>query len=226
MPRAMAIIGRRVAPFLSSTVKTAVSYTHLSLGSVRFNTDNSLIQRKPVELPQEVMVLQTKAPSIYTSTPIQNKPVELSQEVMVLQTNAPSIYTSTPLDPVVHCDKWIGEARKMFGHPTKYCTPCDFNYKYPDSHVPEFAFVGRSNVGKSSLVGALLGNEKLVRTSKMPGCTRSVNYFAFFKGKNSHLTYMVDLPGYGFAKAAKADKMKWQSFVEGYLRERQQTVLR
>lgn len=208
MPRLMAINGRRVAPFLSSKLKTATFYNHPSLGSVRLNTD--MIQHRPNT----------------DNGFIQEKLVDLPQDIMVLQTNATSIYTSTPLDPIVDCDKWIGEARKMFGYPTKYCTPSDFNYKYPDNHVPEFAFVGRSNVGKSSLVGALLGDEKLVRTSKMPGCTRNVNYFAFFKGKNSHQTYMVDLPGYGFAKAAKTDKRKWQSYVEGYLRERHQTVLR
>lgn len=197
-------------PFLSSKLKTTVSCTHLRLGSVRLNTDSSLMQHNPIKADNFQL----------------EKLNDLPQDINVLQTNVPSIYTSTPLEPVVDCDKWVGEARKMFGFPAKYCSPVDFHYKYPDKFVPEFAFVGRSNVGKSSLVGALLGNEKLVRTSKMPGCTRSVNYFAFYKGANSHLTYMVDLPGYGFAKAAKADKQKWQSFVEGYLRERHQTVLR
>ena len=209
----MSTLGRRVAPFISSKIKSCPVLCP-RLGSARFTADSSLMQHRPNPSADEIVRQQ------------QEGPIDLPQDVMVLQTNASSIYTSTPLDPIVDCDKWVGEARKMFGYPTKYCTPSDFNYKYPDNHVPEFAFVGRSNVGKSSLVGALLGNDKLVRTSKMPGCTRSVNYFAFFKGKNSHLTYMVDLPGYGFAKAAKADKLKWQAFVEGYLRERQQTVLR
>jgi GTP-binding protein len=53
-------------------------------------------------------------------------------------------------------------------------------------------------------------DNKLVRISKLPGCTKSVNYFAFIKGKNTHVTYMVDLPGYGFAKTSKTEKEKWQ----------------
>ena len=95
-------------------------------------------------------------------------------------------------------------------------------------NVPEFAFVGRSNVGKSSLIETLLGNPGIVRTSKLPGCTRSVNYFALLKGKNSnsHSTYMVDLPGYGFAKVKRDEKARWEAFIQGYLRNRPQSVLR
>jgi GTP-binding protein len=76
----------------------------------------------------------------------------------------------------------------------------EFNYKLPENRVPEFAFVGRSNVGKSSLVGALLGDNTLVRISKVPGCTRTVNYFGFMQKGNSAAAYLVDLPGYGFAR--------------------------
>ena len=150
----------------------------------------------------------------------------LPQDVRVLRTNVPSIFTSTPIDPVVELDHWKGSARKIFNLPAKYCLPSDFNYAFPAQHVPEFAFVGRSNVGKSSLIAKLLGDDKLVRTSKLPGCTRSVNFFAFVKGANSHVTYVVDLPGYGFAKAAKVEKDKWKQFIEGYLRDRTQSVLR
>lgn len=145
---------------------------------------------------------------------------------VVLQTNTASIYTAEPLDPVMELSNWTGKARQIFSLPTKYMSPSEFNYVYPDANVPEFAFVGRSNVGKSTLVGRLLGDDKMVRTSKLPGCTRSVNFFAFIKGKNSHVAYMVDLPGYGFAKAKKDEKAKWKAFIEGYLRDRTQGVLR
>jgi hypothetical protein len=150
----------------------------------------------------------------------------LPQDVRVLRTNVPTVFTSTPIDPFVELAHWKGSARKIFGLPAKYCLPSEFNYAFPAQHVPEFAFVGRSNVGKSSLIAKLLGDDKLVRTSKLPGCTRSVNFFAFVKGTNSHVTYVVDLPGYGFAKAAKDEKAKWKQFIEGYLRDRTQSVLR
>ena len=83
-------------------------------------------------------------------------------------------------------------------------------------------------MGKSSLIETLLGNPGIVRTSKLPGCTRSVNYFALLKGKNSnsHSTYMVDLPGYGFAKVKRDEKARWEAFIQGYLRNRPQSVLR
>lgn len=150
----------------------------------------------------------------------------LAQDVKVLRTNISSIFTSTPVDPIIELAHWKGSARKIFSLPAKYCLPSEFNYAFPAQHVPEFAFVGRSNVGKSSLIAKLLGDDKLVRTSKLPGCTRSVNFFAFVKGTNSHVTYVVDLPGYGFAKAAKDEKAKWKQFIEGYLRDRTQSVLR
>ena len=130
------------------------------------------------------------------------------------------------MDPFLDLSAWKGDAKKTFSLPSKFVLPVEFNYTYPVGNIPEFAFVGRSNVGKSSLIETLLGNPNIVRTSKMPGCTRSVNYFAFVKGKNSHSTYLVDLPGYGFAKAARDEKQRWTAFIESYLRERPQSVLR
>ena len=77
---------------------------------------------------------------------------------------------------------------------------------------PQIAFVGRSNVGKSSLLNALAGNKKLARTSSTPGRTRMVNYFLI-----NGSVYFVDLPGYGYAKAAKTLVESWQSLIEPYL---------
>jgi GTP-binding protein len=79
---------------------------------------------------------------------------------------------------------------------------------------PEALFVGRSNVGKSSLLNRLLGKKGLARTSSTPGRTRSVNYFLV-----NDRYYFVDLPGYGYAKAGKDERREWAQLVDGYVRE-------
>ncbi len=79
---------------------------------------------------------------------------------------------------------------------------------------PEIAFVGRSNVGKSSLLNRLLGRKGLARTSSTPGRTQAVNYFLV-----NRRFYFVDLPGYGYAKAGKDARREWAARVEGYFRE-------
>lgn len=79
---------------------------------------------------------------------------------------------------------------------------------------PEIAFVGRSNVGKSSLLNRLLGRKGLARTSSTPGRTQAVNYFLV-----NRRFYFVDLPGYGYAKAGKEARREWAARVEGYFRE-------
>ncbi|MFN7961715.1 MAG: ribosome biogenesis GTP-binding protein YihA/YsxC [Thermoanaerobaculia bacterium] len=78
--------------------------------------------------------------------------------------------------------------------------------------LPQFAFIGRSNVGKSSLLNALLGHKGLARVSSTPGRTRSINYFLI-----NRRCYLVDLPGYGYAKAGRADRRQWAELVESYL---------
>lgn len=79
---------------------------------------------------------------------------------------------------------------------------------------PQIAFAGRSNVGKSSLINALLHRKSLVKTSATPGKTQLINYFLINKG-----FYFVDLPGYGYAKAPRAVVDEWAPLIEGYLRE-------
>lgn len=81
-------------------------------------------------------------------------------------------------------------------------------------NFPQIAFVGRSNVGKSSLINMLVGNSKLCKTGSTPGRTRLINYFLINDG-----VYFVDLPGYGFAKASKTEIDGWQSMIEPYLVE-------
>ncbi len=89
-----------------------------------------------------------------------------------------------------------------------------FNLKdLPDKDLPEIAFAGRSNAGKSSLLNRLFGTRKLVKVSSTPGYTQSLNFFLVNKS-----VYLVDLPGYGYAKAPKRVQMQWQKLIEGYLK--------
>ncbi len=85
----------------------------------------------------------------------------------------------------------------------------------PDDGRPEFAFIGRSNVGKSSLMNMLLGRKNLVKTSKKPGKTVLLNYFSV-----NDSFYFVDLPGYGFASRSKSEQDLWRVVIEKYLRTR------
>jgi GTP-binding protein len=83
----------------------------------------------------------------------------------------------------------------------------------PLPELPELAFIGRSNVGKSSLINALLQRQKLAKTSSRPGKTQLINYFLV-----NDSFYCVDLPGYGYAKVPLSEKEKWREFIEDYLR--------
>lgn len=89
----------------------------------------------------------------------------------------------------------------------------------PDDGKPEFAFIGRSNVGKSSLINMLTGQKKLAKTSGTPGKTQLINHFEINKE-----WYLVDLPGYGYAKASKQNRMKWEKFISEYLLQRKTLV--
>jgi GTP-binding protein len=84
--------------------------------------------------------------------------------------------------------------------------------QFPEDKNIEFAFIGRSNVGKSSLINSITNNKKIARVSKTPGCTKLIN---FFLANNSF--YIVDLPGYGFANISKSTLDSWESMVENYL---------
>ncbi|MBS4022967.1 MAG: YihA family ribosome biogenesis GTP-binding protein [Dethiobacter sp.] len=88
--------------------------------------------------------------------------------------------------------------------------------QFPKIELPEFAFVGRSNVGKSTLLNSLLNRKKLAHTSSTPGKTRTINFFLI---NNSF--YFVDLPGYGYARVSMEMKKSWGIFAESYLRERE-----
>lgn len=91
--------------------------------------------------------------------------------------------------------------------------------KCPEQEIPEFAFVGRSNVGKSSLINLLVDSKALVKTSVTPGKTQTINYFLI-----NDSFYFVDLPGYGFAKVSRKERVNWRRMIENYLTKRKQLL--
>ncbi|AUC79111.1 YihA family ribosome biogenesis GTP-binding protein [Nonlabens sp. MB-3u-79] len=91
--------------------------------------------------------------------------------------------------------------------------------KCPNSGIPEYAFIGRSNVGKSSLINMLVNQKSLAKTSGRPGKTQLINHFLI--NKTWHL---VDLPGYGYARVSKSSKAKFQKFITKYFEKREQLV--
>ena len=89
-------------------------------------------------------------------------------------------------------------------------------WQFPAPTLPEIAFAGRSNVGKSTLINSLLNRKKLVKTSSTPGKTQLINFF-----KINDAFHFVDLPGYGFAKVPENVRQQWQRLIEAYLQERE-----
>lgn len=89
--------------------------------------------------------------------------------------------------------------------------------QYPATGMPEVAFAGKSNVGKSSLINCMINRKALARTSQNPGKTRTINFYNV-----EDRLYFVDLPGYGYAKAPKSEQQKWGKMIEGYLLKREE----
>ena len=112
-------------------------------------------------------------------------------------------------------DAEIEAARVLFARPATFVLGCAKIEQLPDPDLPEVAFAGRSNVGKSSLINGLVGMHKLARASNEPGRTREVNFFDL-DGKMR----LVDLPGYGWAKASKGEVKRFQNLGRDYLRGR------
>src|SRR5690606_1806075 len=88
--------------------------------------------------------------------------------------------------------------------------------KLPEPNLPEYAFIGRSNVGKSSLINALTNKKNLAKTSQTPGKTQLINHFLI-----NEEWYLVDLPGYGYAKTSRTNRAEWEKFIRKYLRVRE-----
>ncbi len=89
----------------------------------------------------------------------------------------------------------------------------------PDNGLPEYAFIGRSNVGKSSLINMICNKKGLAKTSQKPGKTQMINYFII-----DNEWYLVDLPGYGYAKISKTKRNEWQRMIDGYLIQKRSLV--
>ncbi len=96
-------------------------------------------------------------------------------------------------------------------------TVCGITSKIPDNMLAEIAFAGKSNVGKSSLINALMYRKALARTSSQPGKTQTINFYNI-----NNVMYLVDLPGYGFAKAPESERVKWGKMIENYLHKSRQ----
>ncbi|HOO82340.1 MAG TPA: ribosome biogenesis GTP-binding protein YihA/YsxC [Alphaproteobacteria bacterium] len=109
----------------------------------------------------------------------------------------------------------LEEARKLFAGPCDFMLGVAALKQLPPATLPEIAFAGRSNVGKSSLVNALTGRKTLAKTSNTPGRTQQLNYFNL-----GGRLYMVDMPGYGYAKVSKTQRDAWTQLVFDYLRGR------
>lgn len=96
-------------------------------------------------------------------------------------------------------------------------TVCGITSKPPENFLPEFAFAGKSNVGKSSLINGLMNRKSYARTSAQPGKTQTINYYNI-----NNQFYFVDLPGYGYARVSQEIKAKWGKMIERYLRTSKQ----
>ncbi len=90
----------------------------------------------------------------------------------------------------------------------------------PPPTLPEYAFIGRSNVGKSSLINMLTNKKALAKTSAAPGKTQLINHFEILSSGNKKW-YIVDLPGYGYAKVAQSSRRRWEQMIENYIRKRE-----
>ncbi|NIM34539.1 MAG: YihA family ribosome biogenesis GTP-binding protein [Hydrotalea flava] len=111
----------------------------------------------------------------------------------------------------------------MIIHTAKYLISSPSFDKCPPADKPEYAFIGRSNVGKSSLINMLTGQKSLAKTSATPGKTQLINHFlveSSTRQKQKQQWYVVDLPGYGYAKRSQTDRRRWEQMIENYLRKR------
>ena len=96
-------------------------------------------------------------------------------------------------------------------------TVCGITSTIPDNQLPEIAFAGKSNVGKSSLINGMMNRKALARTSSQPGKTQTINFYNI-----NHAMYLVDLPGYGYAKVSESERAKWGKMIENYLHKSKQ----
>jgi GTP-binding protein len=109
----------------------------------------------------------------------------------------------------------VEEGRRLFSGECKFAAGAATAASIPPSRLPEIAFAGRSNAGKSSLLNALVGRKAMARVSQSPGRTRQINFFRL-----ADRLMLADLPGYGFARASKAEQARWSELITDYLMSR------
>src|SRR5437667_9687326 len=129
---------------------------------------------------------------------------------MLMQTDTTDLYPPRAIEPEL-----LETGRLLFARECRFIAGAADAAALPDESLPEVAFLGRSNVGKSSLVNALTGRRTLARTSQTPGRTRQINFFAL-----DDRLMLVDLPGYAYAAAPKSMVQAWTGLVQHYLRGR------
>ena len=120
-------------------------------------------------------------------------------------------------EPAAFTPEQIAAAKNLFAQPCNFVLGVAKLEQLPVDGLPEIAFVGRSNVGKSSFINGLANQKKLAKTSNTPGKTRLINFFQF-----SDKFMIADLPGYGYAKVSKEAQNRWQKYLEEYLLKREQ----
>ena len=131
-----------------------------------------------------------------------------------METQPPSSFTSSDEDPAARAAA-MEEGRLLFARDCTFLLSVPSLGHLPPDGLPEVAFAGRSNVGKSSLINALTGRSTMARASNTPGRTQHLNFFSL-----SDRLILVDLPGYGYAKAPKDQVRRWTALVNGYLKGR------
>ncbi|CAM9219506.1 unnamed protein product [Discosporangium mesarthrocarpum] len=145
-----------------------------------------------------------------------------SRAKLSIPTASPWVWTVDGMD----ADQVLHRDRELPPH-AEYMKPAAFNHELPTDGLVEVAFSGRSNAGKSTLIGTLIRNTKLVRTSKNAGCTTMVNYYGLRNGPAAPMSaYLVDLPGYGFARQSRHAVRQWTEAVHNYLIHRPPSVLK
>jgi GTP-binding protein len=122
-------------------------------------------------------------------------------------------------DPFTFDEDFIKRADKLFSGSCDFVAGAAQEWMLPNLNLPEVAFIGRSNVGKSSLINALTNRKALAKTSQTPGRTQQINFFQL-----SDKMHLVDLPGYGYAKASKQSIATWTKLIDRYLKGRVQLV--